>query len=176
MLRRYGRRFRKRRWGRLLNNGETNSPINFEMKRLLSCLAVLVSALILAAIVSHCRVAERINPAALTRYTLETCEELEAKAHKQTEAGLMQDYFDRIQQTDAYKGGYVALDLSTKRILDGWGNPLNVVEKEILTTNQLVSQRLSSKTNRIIIWSSGANGRNEYGGGDDASLPYPSKE
>ncbi|MCD6050404.1 MAG: hypothetical protein K0Q55_1807 [Verrucomicrobia bacterium] len=88
----------------------------------------------------------------------------------------MQEYFDRIQQTGAYKGGYIVLNQPAKTILDGWGNPLNMVRKEILTTNPLANSKLLSKANQIIVWSSGANGKNEYGGGDDVVLPHLSKQ
>lgn len=50
-------------------------------------------------------------------------------------------------------------------ILDGWGDPLNFAVNSNYSAGRILW--LLRKTNSVAIWSSGPNGINDYGAGDD---------
>lgn len=50
-------------------------------------------------------------------------------------------------------------------LVDAWGNPLNFVQRSHVDNRY--SAALLAITNSVLVWSSGANLSNEYGGGDD---------
>jgi len=55
---------------------------------------------------------------------------------------------------------------------DRWGNPLEVHTRiEAMTLN--LPARLLGRTDSLIIWSKGPNGKNEYGRGDDVFFEVP---
>ena len=52
------------------------------------------------------------------------------------------------------------------RFVDAWGRPLELMSRDRVATDSI----LALETNRIVVWSIGQNGTNEFGAGDDISI------
>lgn len=55
-------------------------------------------------------------------------------------------------------------------VVDAWGRPLNFKlrsNEDLKISRELLNELKEGDTNDVIVWSSGANGTNEYGSGDD---------
>lgn len=59
--------------------------------------------------------------------------------------------------------------LHNEQIWDPWGKPMNVAWRSDIIQN---AQKLSWSPMELVIWSSGRNGRNEFGNGDDIIMPF----
>jgi hypothetical protein len=69
-------------------------------------------------------------------------------------------------QADTSVSNWVRFSSNSPMVLvDGWGTPLNFVQKS--HEDNRYSAALIAITNSLIVWSSGANRSNEFGGGDD---------
>lgn len=51
--------------------------------------------------------------------------------------------------------------------LDGWGNPIIILQREEIPVSASPGLRALAETNDFVIWSAGPNGTNEWGYGDD---------
>jgi len=143
--------------------------------KLRAIFAVLVIGLALVVLSIESLISRRINPAAITRHAIEVCEGAEqdvgVRSSLESPGDIRLNYGSWIKQTRAFGEGYVKVSAGAEAyILDGWGKPLQIMCKTNLQNRAMISASLLSKTNRILIWSSGPNGSNEFGTGDDVFL------
>jgi hypothetical protein len=118
-------------------------------------------------------VGPRPKPEALTRFTIEECERAELKVEEGIKreslpTNLALAYYIVMKNSDGFKQGYIKLASNGDRsVLDSWGRPLHFEYRSshILTTN--APSPLLTKSNKVLVWSSGPNGSNEFGRGDD---------
>jgi hypothetical protein len=62
------------------------------------------------------------------------------------------------------------MDSQRNHVVDAWKNPLIIMWRTNLA-EVVSSAALRSRTDELVIWSVGQNGRNEFGNGDDVILP-----
>lgn len=131
-----------------------------------------------------------ITPKDRTLITLKHCEYLESGKsyfegqdvssylHSNELAGLslgqifsvMKEYPQYIPENIVGNTNIPALE-NIPPLKDAWGNPLNLMwRSNALKSN--VSDGLTKKNLPVLIWSSGPNGSNEYGRGDDVYLNF----
>jgi hypothetical protein len=114
------------------------------------------------------------HPVDLTRHIVGECEHREAEIQCRIMKGDLPARVDMAfglaykQSTD---DAYIKTSPGNDPVvLDAWDRPLNIVLRSELLQDKAVSDSLRAKTNVVIIWSSGRDGTNEYGGGDDVVL------
>jgi len=131
---------------------------------------MLLGILILLTLFPSCFLKEKINQKAATRHAIEECEKIDYE----TVAGsgdLAHSVGEAIISSKVYQQGYIKIAISNGPIvLDAWSNQLQVITAEHLKRMTGVSPALLGKTNKIIIWSIGPNGSNEWGNGDDVFI------
>jgi hypothetical protein len=132
-------------------------------------LALTVVASLIAISLSF--VARGINPIAASRHAIEECELVEDEIIARVSANPS-NTLAAAYGTLMRARGEVSMTTTNLReplVLDAWDHPLNFAYRTNLPEWGLVGS-FRTKTNAIIIWSSGPNGRNEYGQGDDVIL------
>ena len=150
-------------------------------RKLFILMAVLVLALIALSLAIEPFLSSRINPAALTRHAIEECERVEKEVLAGIANGILPSdlraaYGAVLLHSTTFRGGYIEVSDGAEPItLDAWKQPLHIVAKSNLLTLSSVSPRLLSKTNAVVVWSSGPNRSNEIGNGDDIVLPAPTE-
>jgi hypothetical protein len=153
--------------------------MNAPKGKLLVLLGVVTLGLIVLAVSIEPFLSRRINRVALTRHAIEQCEQVEHEVISGIgNGGLQPDlqaaFRSLVMQSKTFREGYVKVSEGVRPVvLDAWKQPLQMIRKSTLVTLSNVSPRLLSKTNAILIWSSGPNRSNEFGGGDDIFLLPP---
>lgn len=84
----------------------------------------------------------------------------------------LQDKWELLLVDDAGRLEMESKDIREVLCRDAWGNRFNVDFKTNLTTRG-ASATLLNSTFDFVVWSSGPNGSNELGNGDDLVLPSP---
>jgi hypothetical protein len=150
--------------------------LSVKLYRTLVVTLLLLAGLLLFVLAVEPFTGARISRVALTRNAIEQCERIETEVVSEMKAGTLpndvtQSYARLIKQSKGFKQGYIKVSEGDKAaVLDAWGQSLWMMSKSNLLRIPNVSPTLSTKTNSVIIWSSGPNGNNEFGTGDDVFL------
>lgn len=121
-------------------------------------------------------VARRINPVGPTRLAISECEMIEHGVAVGVESGRLSSqlrlaYASALSGSPAVRDRYIKMGHDPSAVvLDGWGQPLHMMARTNLVKISHASEALLLKTNRVVIWSAGPNGINEFGNGDDIFL------
>jgi len=136
--------------------------------------SLLAAAAVLLVIVSV--IPPRVNPVGLTRHIIEECNDRETEIRERIMRSNLPPRIDLAFGVAFKETNYKEIKTSVGSdplVLDAWGHPVNIVARTNLPEGDLLANSLRAKTNSIIIWSSGPNGVNEYGHGDDiVAEPY----
>jgi hypothetical protein len=149
------------------------------IRNIFAILGLVILALVLITLASEIFWARGINPVALTRHAVEQCERVESKVLSGINNGTLPTdlkvaFGSMVKQSETFAEGYIKMSEDERpTILDAWKRPLQMMVRSNLLTLPNISPTLLSKTNAVIIWSSGPNGRNEFGNGDDVFLLLP---
>jgi hypothetical protein len=145
--------------------------------KFLRLLGLILLGLVVIALSVELFFSPRINPVALTRHAIEQCERVEIEVVSAvSNRTLSTDYLKAafgsvVKQSKAFREGYLRTTEGVQpNVLDAWKQPLQMMARSNLLTVPNVSPALLLKTNEVIIWSSGPNGSNEFGNGDDVFL------
>lgn len=150
--------------------------MNAPKRKLYVLLGAAVVGLVVLSVSIEPILSRRINPVALTRHAIERCEQIESEVVFGTSNGslpsdLKAAFGLAVMQSKTFHEGYIKVSEGVQPVvLDAWKQPLQMISKSNLMTLSNVSPQLLSKTNAIVIWSSGPNQNNEFGGGDDVVL------
>ena len=143
-------------------------------KTVLALLCLVVLAMVVFSIMSEPYLARRMGPAARTRHALEQAERIHKKVLAGTRNGnlstnLPSAFGASLMRSKGVKDGYLRIN-EEGLLLDGWRQPLQMMLRSNLVLLPEVAPALLAKPSDVVIWSSGPNGVNEFGKGDDVFL------
>ena|ERR1700744_1535893 len=137
------------------------------MNKKIRIIAYIFLAVVMFWFVTYFLPKEEINPKASTRHAIEACENIELGIVPGNNH-LSHAFGEALKDSKDYQSNYIKIAANNgPLVLDGWGNPLQIMTKDHLKNIPNVSKTLMGKTNNILVWSSGPNGLNEWGNGDD---------
>lgn len=146
------------------------------LRKVFIVLSCIVLCLVLVSISVEPFLSKQVNKTALSRRAIQCGESVESKVL----AGIVNGSLPTnlavafgIEATRLHPFGEGAIKTTQGNqptLLDGWKMPLHVMSRSNLLILPGVSPLLLAKTNEVIIWSSGINGINEFGNGDDIFL------
>ena len=143
-------------------------------KTVLALLCLVVLGMVVFSIVSEPYLARRMGPAARTRHAIEQAERIQKKVLTGSQNGMLSTnlptaFGASLMRSKGVKEGFLRIN-EEGLLLDGWRQPLQIVLRSDLGLLPDVSPALLAKPNDVVIWSSGPNGVNEFGKGDDVFL------
>jgi hypothetical protein len=140
--------------------------------------AYLLLIILLFLLLSSCREPEKQAPRAVTRGRLaviyRAIRDIENDRHERIDLQLEKTHGSndlsgkllKLLEREIQASNMTASNATKEFKLDGFGNPFNMELRKNLSSKK-ISTSLSSSNFELLVWSSGPNGINEFGFGDD---------